>query len=104
MNSNNKSQKGQFSISNTNSTVSGNQVNFSLPYQIEYNKLCLEAASFINPQPYSILNISATLGNNQFSYGSIYDLAYGGAIGRVIVIPDNVYTPSSLCSYISARI
>lgn len=99
MNSNNKSQKGQFSISNTNSTVSGNQVNFSLPYQIEYNKLCLEAASFINPLPYSAFNISAALGNNKFNFGSISHAGYGSGI--TLTIPDGIYTPTSLCAYIS---
>jgi hypothetical protein len=49
MNKEPKNQKGQFSITNKNSTVVDNTATITLPYQVDYNKICLEACSFVNP-------------------------------------------------------
>ena len=102
MNTEPKNQKGQFSITNKNSTVSGNTASFSLPYQVDYNKICLEAASFTNTQPNSNFNISAFIGNNKFNYGSISLAGYGS--GVTLTIPDGLYTPTTLCAYLNPLI
>ena len=95
-----KQEKGQFTISDKNSTLSNTgQVNFRLPYQVNYSKIALETASFINPAPNSTFNISAELGNNKFNFGSISHAGYGSGI--TLTIPDNFYTAASLCAYIS---
>ncbi len=103
MNKEPKNQKGQFYISNTNSNVSGNQVNFKLPYQVTYNKINLESAAFKNPlAPLpSGFNIAAALNNNIFSFGSIYRTAYPNGVGIIVTIPDGLYTGTSLCPYLN---
>jgi len=39
------------------------------------------------------------LGNNKFNFGSISHAGYGSGI--TLTIPDGLYTPASLCAYIS---
>jgi hypothetical protein len=73
-----------------------------LPYQVNYSKISLESASFKNPNPDSNFNISAILGNNKFNYGSILSTVYGA--GVTLTIPDGLYTPISLCAYLSPLI
>ena len=73
-----------------------------MPYQVNYTKIALESASFKNPNTDSNFNISASLGNNKFNYGSISIAGYGS--GVTLTIPDNLYTPTSLCAYLNPLI